>query len=411
MRQIRIIGLCLAATLAVSAMVTASASATSNGAFAWGLRLLGEVGDGTESGPLCEVGQSLCAPTPVAVSGLGEASGNSVTAVSGGGFYSLALLSSGKVMAWGTNYDGELAGATSEVKSDVPLEVPGLENVVAISSGNAYGLALLSNGTVKAWGGNSSGELGDGTTTNKFTPVTVKGLTGIVAIYAGMAHAVALRSDGTVMAWGKNESGQLGNETTGAYSDEPVEVMRGGSPLTGVTAVAAGGFEDNEHSLALLGSGAVMSWGGDEYGQLGIGSKVPESSAVEVKGLSKVTVTAIAAAGHHSLALLSSGKVMAWGWNAFGQLGIGTINKQKNKPVEVSGLTGATAIAAGLFSSLALRSDKTVAAWGWNGYDELGNGGLIEGSDVPVSVSALNGIVGIGAGTEHSLAYGPSALE
>jgi alpha-tubulin suppressor-like RCC1 family protein len=259
----------------------------------------------------------------------------------------------------------------------------------------------------KAWGRNSSGQLGDGTGPGKSgpekcappeqpscstVPVAVSGVNGAIAVSGGGSFSLALLGNGTVEAWGEGEEGQLGNGTN-ETSDVPVAV----SGLTGVTEVSAGGF----HSLALLSNGTVMAWGSGGFGQLGNGKTENSAVPVAVSGLSGVT--AIAAGGLHSLALLSNGTVMAWGRGANGQLGNG---KTENSavPVEVSGLTGVTAVSAGELYSLALLSNGTVMAWGRGANGQLGNG-KTENSAVPVAVSGLSGVTGISGGNgEFALA-------
>jgi hypothetical protein len=203
------------------------------------------------------------------------------------------------------------------------------------------------------------------------------------------------------MAWGDDEHGQLGDART-TDSDVPVNVK----DLSAVTAVAAGG----EHALALLSDGSVMAWGDNEYGQLG-NSAVTEDEQEEdisdvpvpVEGLSGVT--AITAGANHSLALLSDGTVMAWGEDKYGQLGGGSIARDDEAPAPVSGLSGVAAIAAGGEHSLALLSGGTLMAWGEDRYGELGDGSAGEPSDVPVAVTGLGEVAGIGAGGYHDLVY------
>ncbi|MCL2141249.1 MAG: hypothetical protein FWH42_06320, partial [Dehalococcoidia bacterium] len=161
-----------------------------------------------------------------------------------------------------------------------------------------------------------------------------------------------------------------------------------------VKPMIAGG---ESHSLALKSDGTVWVWGETYYGQL---ADSFFTTTVQVSSLSGVT--AIAAGAYHSLALKSDGTVWAWGWNGNGQLGDGTAT-DRYSPVKVSSLSGVTAIAAGWDYSLALKSDGTVWAWGWNGDGQLGDGTTTV-RHTPVKVSSLSGVTAIAAGAYHSLA-------
>ncbi len=191
--------------------------------------------------------------------------------------------------------------------------------------------------------------------------------------------------------YGENNYGQLGNGTT-TNSAEPVPV----SSISEVVAVAAGG----SHSLALLKSGHVMAWGNGGSGALGNGKTENSSVPVEVRELSEVT--AIAAGGAFSLALLKSGKVMAWGENAYGQLGNGTTTNS-DVPVEVKELSEVVGIAAGAHHALAVLKSGKAMAWGYNYSGQLGTGEKTN-SDVPVEVKELSEVTAVSAGSEHSLA-------
>jgi alpha-tubulin suppressor-like RCC1 family protein len=264
--------------------------------------------------------------------------------------------------------------------------VSGLTDVTAIAAGFDHGLALLSNGTVMAWGDNSYGELGNGTTTNSDIPVPVSGLSGVTAVTAGGDDSLALLDDGTVVAWGDNSYGELGNGTT-TSSDSPVAV----SGLSGVTAVSAG----LEHALALVSGGRVMAWGNDDAGQLGDGSTDGISETpVAVTGLTGSTVTAVSAGLDHSLGLLSDGTVVAWGDNGAGELGNAS-EVNSDTPVVVSDLANVTAISAGSNFSLALSSTEHVYSWGLDATTQ---------SDVPVEVRGISGITAVSAGGDHSVA-------
>jgi alpha-tubulin suppressor-like RCC1 family protein len=424
----------------VSFAIAAPAQATPNVAKAWGANSRGELGDGTTTGPEeCGV-KEACSTTPVNVSGL---SGVVAVAASDTTFspFSMALLEGGAVEAWGDGLPGDLGNGSDE-SSDVPAPVcargetapcaKGLTGARAIAAGEEVGMALLNEkGTVMAWGYGGWGQLGDGGVASSTTPVAVCAagleapcptgpyLSGVKAIAAGTTFGLALLEDGKVMAWGHNSSGQLGNGSeegpdSNGY-DTPVEV----SGLSEeATAIAAG----ENRGLALLKSGKVMAWGqGVESGKT-----VIHDTPVEVTGLGE-EATAIAAGAQHSLALLKSGKVMSWGSNEAGQLGDGSPVPESGtpQPVCAAGTTGpcltgpylggVSSISASGRESLALLASGGVVAWGANSSGQLGDGTSTgpevcsKGpcSRVPVPVSGISGARGIAAGSNASLAFGP----
>ncbi len=393
--------------------------------FGWGFNTYGQLGDN----------RTTQRQLPVPVTSSGELAGTTVVAISGGNNHSLALCADGSVAAWGYNTSGQLGNNTT-TQSNVPVAVNTAANsalfaktVVAIAAGINHSLALCSDGTVAAWGNNFNGQLGDNTTTDRPVPVVVNTASGVsalfgktvVAIAAGYRHSLALCSDGTVAAWGSNTYGQLGSNTT-TQSNVPVAVnTAAGSALFGKTVVAiAAGYQ---HNLALCSDGTVAVWGDNYYGQLGDNTTaqrnvpVAVNTALGVSSLFEKTVVAIAAGFRHSLALCSDGTVAAWGSNTSGQLGDNTTT-QRNVPVAVNTASGVsalfgktvTAIAAGSNHSLALCSDGTVGAWGYNIDGELGDNTWTQ-RNVPVAVktsadSALFGktVKAITAGNYHSLA-------
>lgn len=186
-----------------------------------------------------------------------------------------------------------------------------MPKVVSIAAGARHSLALLDDGTVRAWGFNLQGQLGDGTTTEQAQPITVVGLTDVIAIDAGLTSSYALRSDGTVWAWGNFEG------------DNPD--ARKPAPLPGLVEVIAISAGD-KHALALQSDGSVWSWGEWHSEELGRDTGLKPSLPAPVGGL--VGITAVAAGSEHSLALTSAGEVWAWGSNYFGQLGNGSSTEE-----------------------------------------------------------------------------------
>ncbi|MGW4896232.1 RCC1 domain-containing protein [Kitasatospora sp. NPDC004240] len=297
---------------------------------------------------------------------------------------------------WGANTFGQLGDGTNG-DSNVPMPVTMLAAaVLTAAAGGGHSLARLDGDTVQCWGVNSSGQLGDSSNNDSNVPVTVIGLSGVDAVAGGGSHSLALLGDGTVQAWGSNVSGQLGD---GTNNDSNVPVGAGGFPDT-VVKVACGG----EHSLALLGSGEVMAWGANTLGQLGDGTLNDSAIPVSVSGV--INAVDIAGGRDHSLAVLADGTVLAWGGNGAGQLGDGT-NNPSSVPVGVFNLTGVTAVGAGSggnFSLALLGDDGTMQAWGDNSSGQLGDA-TNNPSNVPVAVQNLaSTVLALAAGSSHSLA-------
>ena len=222
--------------VAFTAAIATPAWGSSFGETAWGFNRGGQLGD--ESNVPSDV--------PVVVKGL-----SGVVSVSGGGDNNLALLSNGTVMGFGVNGVGELCDGT-HIKADVPVQVGGVSEAVAVAVGGYDSLMLLRNGTIMDCGGNHYGQLGNGTMGGDFNVARpVPGLNGVTAIAAQGDTSLALLSNGTVMAWGKNDAGQLGDGGSSA-SAVPVAV----SGLHNVVAIAAG----RKYSLALLSNGIACEY-------------------------------------------------------------------------------------------------------------------------------------------------------
>ncbi|MEM7111123.1 MAG: cadherin domain-containing protein [Chloroflexota bacterium] len=288
-----------------------------------------------------------------------------ITAVAAGVYHSCGLTSSGGVVCWGYNYNGQL-GDGSTTERHTPVAVSGLSSgVSALAAGYYHTCAVTSSGGVVCWGYNYNGQLGDGSTTDHHTPVAVSGLSsGVSALAAGGYHTCAVTSSGGVVCWGNNYHGQLGDGTT-TERHTPVAVS---GLSSGVSAVAAGQY----HTCAVTSSGGVQCWGRNIYGQLGDGTTTYRHTPVAVSGLSS-GVSAVAASLYHTCAVTSSG-VECWGLNHRGQLGDGSTTPSTT-PVAVSGLSsGVSALAVGESHTCGRINSGGVQCWGYNYNGQLGDG-------------------------------------
>lgn len=209
-------------------------------------------------------------------------------------------------------------------------------------------------------------------------------------IASGSWHGAVLRGDGTISTWGDNVDGALGDGTVGYRLAATANPV-----LTGAVSLAA-----YYHTLALKEDGTVWSWGKNNAGQLGDGGTVNAPAPLQVPGLAGVT--AIAAGSSHSVVVRSDGTVWGWGSNGSGALGDGTVD-QRPTPVRAAGITGVVAASAGGGFTLALKDDGTVWAWGTNMYGELGDNSLTNRLS-PVRTGSLSGVVAVSAASSHGVA-------
>jgi alpha-tubulin suppressor-like RCC1 family protein len=376
--------------------------------WAAGLNSDGQLGDGT----------TTPRNNPVQVMNADGTGLSGVIGISAGLTHTVYLKSDGTVWAAGYNSYGQLGDGTTTNRTN-PVQVTNvdgsiLSGVVGLFAGNYHTVYLKSDGTAWAVGSNSLGQLGDGATTNRTNPVQVTnadgiGLNGVVGISAGGNHTVYLKSDGTVWATGVNSSGQLGDGTT-TQRKNPVQVTNGdGSGLSGVVGISAGGV----HSVYLKSDGTVWASGSNYKGQIGDGSTTNRTNPVQVTNVDGSVlngVVGISTGDWYTVYLKSDGSVWAGGYNNIGQLGDGTTTDSSN-PVQVknadgTGLNGVVGISASFYHTVYLKSDGTVWAAGYNFFGQLGDGTTTD-STTPVQVvkapgGGLSHIIKTSSGGNHN---------
>ncbi|MFC8510297.1 RCC1 domain-containing protein [Streptomyces sp. NPDC057411] len=309
------------------------------------------------------------------------------------------------VLSWGAGRTGQLGNGTVN-DSLSPTSVTSLfrgdvdqMSAGGTSSADSFVLARTDK-TVKSWGHNSSGQLGNGGNDNQTVPTTVPRLTNVKDVAAGGKHALALDTGGQVYSWGDNSYGQLGNNRTGDSRTVPDRVQ--GMPK--VKQISAG----CDFSLALLENGKVYAWGRGIHGQLGNGSRATSPVPRQVQGLENIV--SIDAGCYHALALTADDTVKSWGYNLYGQLG-NSSTKSSTIPVDVDWVEGVSEIEAGAFHNYVKTSDSHVWGWGNNQYGQLLEGDEAFGDNVsrtnrtaPVEIPRLEGVQHLAAGARHGVA-------
>ncbi len=412
----------LAFTSLSAAPVAWAAEVVPTGVVSWGSDSSRQLGDGDPN-------QNQ--PIPVAVD-LSAVGAGPIVEMCGGFEHSLALDAEGALFGWGSDFFGQLGqgddGGVTEYGIPVAIQVPAV--IVGIDCGNKHSVALTADGRVLAWGQNSSGQLGDGTTQQReiaTEAVLPAGSADVIAVSGGEEFSLALLADGTVLSWGRDDRGQLGQgivwdaavPSGDRIRPAPAVVPSSSFDGEGIVAISAG----LGHSLAVTTSGAIWSWGRNNDGQLGDGStadsNIParvDTAAIAAAGQSVVGVTA---GSFHSLALTAAGTLYSWGGNFVGALGDGT-SEQRRTPVPVatgggSALQGQTVVqvSAGTDYTLALTAAGRAVSWGGNDQGRLGapSTNVVDNkSPLPNEVQRSGSAIGtqrvsvIGAGFEHGVA-------
>ena len=348
--------------------------------YAWGKNNYGQLG-------ISPAGYATNRSSPTQVGAL-----TSWSNIAGGGNHSLAVKIDGTLWAWGYNSSGQL-GQNNTINSSSPVQIGALTEWTKIAATSASALAIKTNGTLWAWGNNFYGilGLGDSTGNNRSSPVQVGSLTNWAQV-SGNGCSVAVKTDGTLWAWGRNNSGQLGQNDTVSRSS-PVQV----GALTGWSKA----YASNNAVVAVKTNGTLWAWGDNAQGQLGQNDTIARSSPVQVGALTNWLKLSV---GNFStiVAIKTDNTFWAWGRNNGGQLGFNN-TANVSSPTQVGSLTNWAIPAAGNDHVVAIKTDNTLWACGGNNLGELGENNTISRSS-PVQIGSVSDWLKVSAGQNHSLA-------
>lgn len=288
-----------------------------------------------------------------------------ITALAAGLHHSLALDGEHRVWSWGDDSSGQLG--TEDGSHDAPelVDIPldGTRGFVQVAARGKQSFALRSDGAVFAWGDNTYGELGVGSTESQPRPEQVS-ISRAVRVAAGEHHTIALDQDGSVWAWGQNRSGQLGSTPNSALAKTPIQI----SGLYGITSVAAGGF----HNAAFGIGGSFLVWGDGSRGQLGTGGI--SSSASPVNSLLPDDVVMVSLGQFHTLGFRNRGSLWSFGASNACQLGEGAIPGVW-EPMPVTSPADVLLVSTGDYHSLVVTVEGKVYGWGDDSRGALGTDG------------------------------------
>jgi alpha-tubulin suppressor-like RCC1 family protein len=339
-------------------------------AYCWGLNNIGQLGNGTNTGPdQCQ--GAPCSLAPVAVSG-----GVSFATVSAGSYYTCGVTTAHAAYCWGTG--GSWLGNGGTTNAMTPVAVSGGLSFAMVSAGYEHTCGVTTTGAAYCWGTNPNGELGNGTTVDSATPVAVSGGLTFAAVTGGGSafndgFTCGLTTGGAAYCWGDNTVGELGDSTT-TNRTTPVAVSGG----LAFAAVSAGG---GPHTCGVTSAGAAYCWGDNSAGELGNNTGTNSTTPVAVSG--GLTFATTSARNGHSCGITRAGAGYCWGLNSQGQLGNGTIGPFQcgvlgypcsPTPASVVGGLAFSGVSTGWFHTCGVSTAGAAYCWGYNGYGDLGYG-------------------------------------
>ena len=324
----------------------------------WGDNSEGQLGDGTL------VNRQTMTPVDFGV-------GRTAVSIAAGESHTCAILDDASLKCWGDNSNGQLGDGTV-FDSTIPVDVNlGSDVPVTISAGSSHTCVVIATADLKCWGDNSEGQLGDGTNTDSSSPISVNlGADKVLAIASGYSHTCAILNSPTLKCWGDNSEGQLG-DSTNDDRNSPTTIGLDGNPV----AISTG----SQHTCSILADTTLKCWGDNSEGQLGDGSNTDSNAPLSIIS----AATSISLGDLHTCALFSSHTIKCWGDNSYSQLGDGSNNDQlsPNDILFSAGRFPITVASGGHYTCSSMNNDL-LKCWGGESLDAISIGA--SPSDLPI---------------------------
>ncbi len=308
-------------------------------------------------------------------------------------YISAGIKDDGSLWGWGSNGSGFFLTGDYTSRA-IPTKIGTATNWKEFSIGINHVLALKTDGTLWAWGSNGWGTIGDGTTTDRPTPTQVGAGSIWTKIFASQTYNLALKNDGTLWAWGRNNQGELGIGSTASQINSPTQVGTSNSWQTFVC--------NYNHVLAIKTDGTLWAWGDNGFYQLGDGTNIQRNIPTQIGTATNWSKLSESSSAQFSVALKTDGTLWAWGYNSYGQLGSGNTT-QINIPTQIGAETDWQKVSTGSDHTLAIKTNGTLWAWGGNYRGQLGDGTTLQ-ITVPTQVGTATNWKAIATGQGHSLA-------
>jgi alpha-tubulin suppressor-like RCC1 family protein len=347
-----------------------------------------------------QLGDGTTANNVTALSLMTNTTEKTPQSISCGNGQTMVLMSDGLVYGCGLNSSGQLGDGTTTNRSTLTLMTNGTgKTPQSISCGNGHTIVLMSDGTIYGCGLNSSNQLGDGTTTSKTTLTLMTNSTGKTpqSIHCGQTHTILLMSDGSIYGNGSNSNGQFGDGTSGGKTT--FNLFNNPTGKTPVS-ISCG----NSHTMVLMGDGSIYGSGNNEYSQLGDETTTNRSTLTLMTNSTGKTPVSISCGENYTMVLMSDGLVYGCGSNTFGRLGDGTSTNRSTLTL-MTNTTGKTpiSISCGTYHTMVLMSDGSIYGCGSNGSGQLGDGTTTQRLTLTLTTNSIGTPLSISCGQTHTI--------